>query len=538
MSADTEHASAINGPGDAWGGLNLRLVAALVASGAVGIGGDRLLSALLADAPIVGLLGALAAAALTGIAIAGTAVAALVRSRADLAARYEVALADSLTDPLTGLGNHRAFHEELERQAAAAERYEAPLSLVLIDLDQFKAVNDASGHAGGDRTLADFGRLLDVSVRRPDRSFRVGGDEFALLLPHTDADGAHVVTRRLLASALQPVATGQGAPAAVSFSAGISALPSLAGSRSQLYSQADSALYAAKRAGRTDVTVFAPGAAAPIESSSSSGAAVVDVIARGLLRPVYQPIVALASEEVLGVEGLTRTVEPAPFADPGSLFAAAEAGGQVAALDLTCIEMMVAGAGRLPSDQFLSVNLSPRTLEAPEFTSAGLLGILARHGFAPERLVIELTETQALGDLERIRMRLANLRRAGIRLAADDLGAGYAGLRLLSELSFDILKVDLGLVRRSGSEGPSAELIRSVVEFAHRTGALVVAEGVEDADQLPFLRELGVQAGQGYHWGRPGPLLVTDASSTPVPADGLTSWRKSIGLPAPASAPH
>ena len=196
------------------------------------------------------------------------AIAPLARSRDELQVAYQEALADALTDQLTKLGNHRCFQEELDRHAEAAVRYGVPLSLVLIDLDAFKAVNDTHGHAAGDKVLERFGRLLDHSIRRPDRSFRVGGDEFALLLPHTDAEGARILARRLLVSALQPLLRELGTEG-ISFSAGISSIPSMASGREQLYLQADDALYAAKRAGRTEVKVYEAGASAPAQSPPS-----------------------------------------------------------------------------------------------------------------------------------------------------------------------------------------------------------------------------------------------------------------------------
>jgi len=476
-------------------------------------------------------LGSGAALAVAAAALART-VAPLVATQADLQVRYEAALADALRDPLTALGNHRAFHEELDRQVEASVRYGVPLSLMLVDLDEFKSVNDTKGHAGGDRILRGFGQLLTAALRRADRAYRIGGDEFAVLLPHTDLEGARVVARRILAQALQPALRLEDLEP-VSFSAGISSVPELADSRARLYSQADSALYAAKRGGRTDIVAYDPSVDTTAEQAEpgTASAAVAEVIARGQLRPVYQPIVALASGVVMGVEGLIRPVPPAPFADPAALFAAAEAGGRLSALDLACIDTIVAGAGKLPSDQFLSLNVSPPTLEAPEFSSVGLLAILSRHGFPPHRLVIELTEQQAINDAGRVRDRLDGLRRAGVRVAADDIGAGNAGLRLLSEISFDVLKVDLGLVQSSAAGGLSSAVLGSVVALASRMSALVIAEGIEHESQVAQLVELGIEAGQGYHLGRPGDLLQAVPIVEEVPV-AMSAWRESLGLPA------
>ena len=510
------------------GGMTRRLLAVVVLAVLAFAALHRVTLTLTGDDVVAILIGTAAALAVAALALARI-VGPMVATQADLQERYEAALADALRDPLTGLGNHRAFHEELGRQVAASLRYDVPLALLLIDLDEFKAINDGRGHAGGDRVLRGFGGLLAGSLRLADRAFRVGGDEFAVLLPHTDLEGAQIVARRLLAQSLQPVLRVEGLEP-LSFSGGILAMPELALGTAQLYSQADAAMYAAKRAGRTEVASFDPAMELEQSDSGTSSSAIAEVIARGQLRAVYQPIVLLDGRRVIGFEGLIRPVAPAPFADPAALLAAAEATGRLTALDMACIETIVAGAGALPDDAFLTLNLSPPTIEASEFSSGALLAILARHSIPPERLVVELTERQQLHDLDRVRSRIDACRRAGIRFAADDIGAGNAGLRLLAEIRFDMLKVDLTLVQRSASEGPSSAVLSSVVELAARTGALVVAEGIEHQDQLGPLRGLGITAGQGYYLGRPGPLEPALPLAEPAAAVGVASWRQSMGL--------
>ena len=523
-------------------GLGLRLALALGASALAGIVLERLLVGMIPQPAMRYLISSLVATGLVGIALYHLVVSPLARSRADLTVRYEAALADALADPLTGLGNHRAFQEELDRQVEAAQRYGAPISLVLIDLDDFKSINDTKGHAFGDQALTHFGGLVHRGLRKVDRPFRVGGDEFAILLPQTDAEAAKIVIRRLLAAALQPALRSNVDPGSLSFSAGISAIPDSATGRADLYSQADAALYAAKRAGRTEVVIF-DRAVTPTGDPNGLGAAVAEVVARAWLRPVYQPIMELKSGEVLGVEGLIRPISPAPFPDPTSLFAAASTSGHLLSLELACAETIVAGAAGLARGPFLSINLSPATLEAPEFSTAALLNILARHSFPPERLVIELTEQQPINDLEKIRLKLETCRAAGMRVAADDVGAGNAGLRMLAELNFDIIKVDLTLVQRSASSASSSAVLESVVSLAGRTGAMVVAEGIEHSEQLEQLDQLGITVGQGFLLGRPGslpgqePVAVgrdAGAMEEQAPDDGspaMSAWRQSIGLP-------
>ena len=527
-------------------GLAARMLLPLATGAAISIALDAALAASQPNGLVRTTLSIALGTCLAAVGLAVILIRPLNRSRADLQVRYQEAIADALRDPLTGLGNHRAFQEELEQQVENATRYDVPLSLVLIDLDEFRQINDSAGHAIGDQTLASFGRLVASVLRRVDRPFRVGGDEFALLLPHTDAAAANIVARRLLVSALQPnVRDPKVKP--LSFSAGVSSLPQPASSRSQLLTQADSALHAAKRGGRTEVIVVNPGADVAATASGAS-AAIAEVIERNLLRPVFQPIVNLATGGTLGYEGLIRPVPPAPYADPASLFAAAEASGHVVPLDLACVEAIVAAAASMPNELFLSVNMSPRTIEAPEFSAPAMLNILARYDFPPDRLIIELTEHQPIGDLDRVRHKLDTCRSAGMRLAADDLGAGNSGLRLLSDLRFDVVKVDLGLIQRSSTSAPSSAVVESIVAFASRTGALVIGEGVEHEEQVVQLLQLGVTAAQGYLFSRPGPLpdwagerrlkRAADRQARPeagAPDADLDAWRRKIGLATPAA---
>jgi EAL domain-containing protein (putative c-di-GMP-specific phosphodiesterase class I) len=192
--------------------------------------------------------------------------------------------------------------------------------------------------------------------------------------------------------------------------------------------------------------------------------------------------------------------------------------------------------------------MSPRTIEAPEFSAPAMLNILARYDFPPERLIIELTEHQPIADLERVRLKLDTCRSAGMRMAADDLGSGNSGLRLLSDLRFDIVKVDLGLVQRSSTGARSSAVVESIVAFASRMGALVIGEGVEHEEQVEQLTQLGVTAAQGYLFSRPGPLpdwagekrlrRAADRQTRAPLVDedpDLESWRRKIGLATPAA---
>jgi diguanylate cyclase (GGDEF)-like protein len=433
---------------------------------------------------------------------------------------YDRARNESLRDTLTGLGNHRAFQEEMERQWAAAVRHGQPLALAIVDLDDFKRINDSAGHAAGDEVLRQAAMTMAGYLRRSDRPFRIGGDEFAIIMPATDMERGQLTVRRLLAACLDGEAA-RGAAQAVSFSAGVSAIPGQARDRDSLYRQADAALYWAKRHGRTCVVMYDPerheGPTAerpPAELSTL----VARVAATGALRAVFQPIYDLATGVPRGYEGLVRPLPDSGFADPGAMFVAAEATGRTAELDIACLNTVMETASRLRLPGTLTINLSPRTLETDEFTVHALLRMIVRHGLDPRHIVLELTEREAVEDINRLRRAVEACRVAGLRVAADDVGAGNAGLRLLSQLRFDIVKIDLSLVQGGVLRDTSLEVVRTLRDLADRWGALVVAEGIETPAQLDVVRSLGIEAGQGYLLGRP-----TDRPSTePIDLDVVT----------------
>ena len=445
--------------------------------------------------------------------------AELEASRTELHRAYREAREHALIDGLTGLGNHRAFQEEFKALLDQAQRYRHDLSLVLLDLDEFKLVNDSQGHGVGDTVLAEVGRLLRQQTRLADRAFRIGGDEFAILLPHTGSAGAAQLARRILAAGLE-VRPAAEYPRPISFSAGVATCPGHASTREQLRLYADSAMYRGKRAGRTTVTIVDPaldGEHVDEQRRSELSHALAQVIADRALRPVYQPIVHLDSGRIIGYEGLIRPASDTPFTNPGALFAAAEISGHIVDLDVACLSVVLAGACAIPDPLLLTVNVSPRTLEAPEFGAARLLRMVAAAGLPADRVILEVTERDVIHDIPRVLAALDGCRAGGIRIAADDVGAGNAGLRLLSQFRFDVVKIDLSLVQAGTGQETVRSVLGSLVDLAGRWDALVVAEGVETPAQLALTRELEIGAGQGYLLGRPG----TDVNRETVDIEAL-----------------
>ena len=430
------------------------------------------------------------------------------RDRSQLIELYGRARHESLIDALTGLGNHRAFQEELARQLEYAARHGTRLGLMLVDVDELKRVNDARGHVSGDQLLTAVGKIAEAAMRRSDRAFRVGGDEFAIVLPGSSSDDGLAVARRILASALN--GGDPGAPIEpFSLSIGVSAIPNPSAEGHQLYRHADAALYWCKRHGRTSAVAYDPGRhgrTTDDRSAEDLAIAVSEIVASRHLTAMYQPIVSMTTGRPIGFEGLVRPVEGAAFSDASALFAAAEIADRSVELDLACLATIAEGIRPEEPGAYLSVNVSPRTLESDLFRPSELTSIFKRRGIQPDQIVLELTEREAVEDLDQLRRNVAACRALGMKIAADDVGAGNAGLRLLSEVQFDILKVDLSLVQGGIIHDPSYGVLRALQELAERWGAMVVAEGVETPEQLAIIRRLGIAAAQGYLIGRPSPV--------------------------------
>ncbi len=433
---------------------------------------------------------------------------AIDAERSLLVELYDRARLEALIDGLTGLGNHRAFQDELAHQLDAVGTQYPDLVLLLVDVDDLKTVNDNRGHVAGDDLLVAMGWIVATNLRRTDRAFRVGGDEFAILLPNADLDMGMAVARRILAAAL-----GGGDPSdpiePFSLSIGVSAVPDPTADTKFLYRNADAALYWGKRHGRTAVVAYDSrlhGDGSGPMPVAELAADIEAVIASRAVTPVYQPIYSMETGRPIGYEGLVRPTEGAPFNDPGSMFMAAEAAGRTVELDLLCLEIVAAGVGELEEGIYISVNLSPRTLESQLFRAGELKAIFHRNGIRLHQVVLELTERERVEDIDQLRKNVSACRRAGMRIAADDVGAGNAGLRLLSEISFEIVKIDLSLVQGGALHDPSHAVLRALQELATQWKASIVAEGVETAEQLTTIREVGIGAGQGYLLGRPGPV--------------------------------
>jgi diguanylate cyclase (GGDEF)-like protein len=394
------------------------------------------------------------------------------------------------TDSLTGLTNHRGFQQALRSELKTAAAHGGTVALVVLDLDDFKAINERHGHPFGDEVLQGVGAQLRKSIRTGDTAARTGGEEFALVLPGSDADAAQEIAERVR------IAIAQLAPAGseLTCSAGVAFYPVDADGAAALLQLAEGTLYWAKRSGKSRIRRFDPDHVR-LSGDAPQRSEIERILAQQAIDPVFQPVASLTSGRIIGYEALARFPD-APGRPPSTWFAQANACGLGPELEAAAIRAALAREGRPPGTH-IAVNVSPSALSTEAVRSV-LPGDLSD-------LVIELTEHEVyIGD-SLLADSLADLRERGARIAIDDTGAGYAGLKQVMWVRPDILKLDLDLIRGIHSDPVRMALVESLVRFARRIGATVCAEGIEHHDDIEVLANLDVPWGQGYALGRPAP---------------------------------
>jgi diguanylate cyclase (GGDEF)-like protein len=394
------------------------------------------------------------------------------------------------TDSLTALTNHRGFQQALRSELRAAAARRGTVALVVLDLDDFKAINEHHGHPFGDGVLQGVGAQLRKSVRGGDTAARTGGEEFALILPGTDAQVAQEIAERVR------IAIAQLAPAGseLTCSAGVSVYPVDADNAASLLQLAEGALYWAKRSGKSRTRRFDPDHVR-LSGDAPQRSEIERILRDRAIEPVFQPVASLTTGRLLGYEALARFPD-APERPPSTWFAQANACGLGPQLEAAAIQAALEVLGR-PRGTHLAVNVSPSALSTDVVRSVlpdDLSGI-----------VIELTEHEVYVGDSLLADSLADLRERGTRIAIDDAGAGYAGLKQVMWVRPDIVKLDLDLTRAIHSDPVRMALVESLVRFARRVGATVCAEGIEQHDDIEVLANLDVPWGQGYAIGRPAP---------------------------------
>ena len=420
-------------------------------------------------------------------------------------------------DSLTGLVNRTAVLARIDAAVASSDHSPAVL---FVDLDQFKFVNDTLGHAAGDRFLQIVARRLTDCAGPDDTVARFGGDEFVVLSPDCDHSAAERLARRIIGALHGPMNI-DGRTLSLSASVGIAVCQ--AGEPNEnldLVSDADLAMYAAKRTGRNSIAVFTPHLRAAAADRLSLEADLSLALSAGELHCVYQPSVDMIDGRILGVEALLRWQSPTRGDVPPQDFVpVAEDSGLVGpvghfVLERSCAQMAAwraASAGW--RDVVMWVNVSPRQLRDPAFAQSVSL-VLATSGLPASALGLEVTEGSFIDDAAAVQTTLLNLRSRGVHVAIDDFGTGYSSLAQLEHLPVDLLKVDRQFTAEIASGSIRAGLVAAIVTLADTMGLRVVAEGVETVAQRDLLISLGCRYGPGLSvvgsagTGRVRPLAV------------------------------
>jgi diguanylate cyclase (GGDEF)-like protein len=433
----------------------------------------------------------------------------VVEVERELRERSERQAEEALHDALTGLPNRGLFFDRLERALTRAHRGEGQIALLFMDMDRFKTVNDSLGHAAGDELLEAVAARLRTCLRDVDTAARLGGDEFAILLE--DVDGAAPVSQvahRILETLRDPFLVC-GREVFANASLGIALDAGGQHAPGDLLRNADVAMYRAKTDGKGRFVFFEPGMEATVLQHLELEGELRRAVEHHELVLHYQPIYALASGRLAGVEALLRWQHPTRgLVGPDEFITLAEETGLVApigrwVLEEACRQLRLLEAA-YPSARSLtmSVNLSPSQLRQRDLV-AHVTGALRVAGLAPERLALEITEGVLVDDVAETVGTLENLKGLGVSLGIDDFGTGYSSLSYLQRLPVDLLKIDKSFVDSIAEGAEAGALARAIIRLADTLHLRSAAEGIETAEQLHELQRLGCTLGQGYYFARP-----------------------------------
>ena len=405
-------------------------------------------------------------------------------------------------DPLTELPNRALLHDRLQQAILTSKRENKALTLMVMDLDGFKAVNDAMGHHAGDRVLQQVAGRLRSALRESDTVARLGGDEFAMLLPLTDLQGGELAARKVLGALEQPFIV-DGKPLIVQGSIGIAAFPNHAANSQELMQRADGAMYVAKTT-RCGYAMYSADRDVKTDQRLGEVTALRMGIDDQQFILDYQPIIELKNGHVIGVEALLRWDHPQQGRLlPEAFIPLAEHTGLITPLTSFAIDRAMSewSPAFAKGPVTIAVNLSPRSLHDASFPTT-ICEMLRERGASPSSLALEITENLIMSDPERSTQTLSELHAMGIRLIVDDFGTGYSSLSYLRRLPVDGLKIDQSFVIGLAS-GEDDALVRSIIDLAHNLRLSVIAEGVETAEVQDQLLAMGCDAAQGHHICRP-----------------------------------
>ena len=420
-------------------------------------------------------------------------------------------LFEYMHDNLTGLANRTSFLNIVERSLVIAKYQARHLAVLLLDVDDFKTVNDSLGHAAGDQLLVDLSHRLGAIARNGDTIARFGGDEFAILIESGDARTVAQQVATRIASTLRVPFIVAGHDIEISASIGI-AVSDMAGEAGELLRDADLAMYVAKQRGKCRFEL----ADAGMHESALERLTLISDLRHGVehdeFEVYYQPIIDTRTSAIAGVEALVRWNHPRRgLLLPASFLELAETSGLIVPIGQkvrrdACRQLVSWRRDGLVDDDFyVSVNLSPRQLAEPNLVT-NVVADLKAADLPAAVLILEITESALMGEFDAVNARLMELKAMGLRIALDDYGTGYSSLARLSSLPIDIIKIDKSFVDQVCSSAEALVLVKSVVDVAKALGQSTIAEGVEDEDQFGALKEIGATYIQGYLFAKPMPV--------------------------------
>ena len=467
----------------------------------------------------------------------------LMREIGERKAAEERAHLLSQTDPLTGCLNRRSLPPATDDLIALCAETECAVAFLMIDLDNFKQVNDLNGHAAGDKVLRETAQRIVSTVPRDALVARLGGDEFACALPYDagSPDKLDRLVQRMIAKIATPIEV-PGHAVEVTVSVGLSSTRCAMGDGDgntdalALMHRADIAMYHAKKRGKNGYYWFEMQMENELRFRNSLEAGIRTGLANGEFVPYYEQQIDLESGHLTGFEMLARWNSPKlGLVSPDVFIPIAEDIGVIAELSEQLIERALEDARDWDAALTLSVNISPLQLNDPWF-SQRLLKLLVKQNFPPQRFEIEITESCLHENIALVHAMIVSLRNQGIKVSLDDFGTGYSSLAQLRSLPFDRIKIDRSFISEIGRGGEGAKIVNAIVSLGEGLGMPITAEGIEDDEILANLRDLGGLKGQGYIYGRPetieqvrsrlralGRLNQTEAPSAPQAGESAHS---------------
>jgi diguanylate cyclase (GGDEF)-like protein len=420
-------------------------------------------------------------------------------------------------DVLTGLANRAEFNARLEEASKRVKRNGVGVTVMMVDLDKFKAVNDTQGHLAGDQLLSEVGRRLQATIRDTDVLARLGGDEFAIIQEGgpDQHEGAVALALRIIETISRPFDVN-GQEANIGASIGIAMAPEDGVEPDELLKRADLALYSVKSSGRNDFRLFRNEMLEFVNTQQSAERELREAIAEGQFELHYQPVVDAKTRQLCGVETLVRWRHPTKgMIPPDNFIPLAESTGLIVPLGEWILKEACADATAWPEHVKVAVNIS-----AIQFKKGNLfeviLGTLVKTGLPPERLELEITETSLLENQEAHLTTIRQLKNLGLSIALDDFGTGFSSINYLTIFPFDKIKIDKSFTKGVLSRSECKAVVASSLALAKGLGIVTTVEGVETEEQFEYMRIAGVELVQGYLFGKPVPIAEFGRTNAPI----------------------